>query len=858
MKEYESFNRYGLEKERSYYIPFSFNDEIKYKFGIIDRNSSSRFLSLDGKWKIKEHNRVKEFVLEEQLVEEINVPSCVQMHGYDSIQYINWRYPFPVNPPHIPSKNKCYHYRKEFNLQKVNNEKYYLNFEGVDSFFYLYINGTLKGYSQISHSTSEFDITELVKDGLNTIDVLVLKWSAGSYLECQDKFRFTGIFRSVYILKRPFKHIHDYKVITTTYKNNGLLTFRNESNIDVSLIFNNSNYSCSSNSEIKIRIENVIRWSSKTPKLYDLLIYTKDEKILEKIGFRDVKIDNKVFKINDHHIKLKGVNRHEFDPKEGATVTLEETYKDLILMKELNINAIRTSHYPNIPEFYQLCDTLGFYIIDEADIETHGMDAHILNGGEKIDNTEVYSRPVEDPLFEKPIYERIKSLVERDKNRPCVIIWSLGNESCFGKSFFKGAEYIKERDPYRLVHYEGLQRANSKYYYTPLVDMVSFMYPSFDLLNEKVFNNPNETRPLLLCEYTHAMGNSCGDISSYWKLIYQNEQCMGAFVWEWKDHGILTKEGYKYGGDFNEIDHDSNFCIDGLIFPNRKLKSNALEMSAVYSGKLDSFIKDVEIPSIEKTSNNIKINIDEDTGELTSILVNNKEILINPISININRYLDNDNKVRWIYDRYKLNYVKQYAYEIINLNNGYLVNGVLSADCVKPLVNFSIKYQVINSSLHISLNYKYNEHARLLPRFGIEFGIDKNYQYFDYIGFGPHESYIDKHVASEYGFYSSNSEDNFTHYIRPQETGSHYTTKYININNLCRITANKNFSFSITPYSTKQLINTTHDYELKENNYVNVCLDIAQRGIGSGSCGPDLDSQYEISVQDEIEFVIHF
>lgn len=858
MREYESFNRVGLEEDRSYYIPFSIDDEIETIYGIIDRTSSSRFISLDGVWSIKEYTKPTDVKIDEAPTEMIEIPSCVQMQGYDHIQYINWRYPFPVDPPHIPAVNPTYHYQKRINIQVRDNEKYYLNFEGVDSFFYLYVNGKFKGYSQISHATSEFDITEFVVDGANVIDVVVLKWCAGSYLECQDKFRFTGIFRSVYLLKRPVDHITDYKIDTSIHGRDGHLIFNNESNVDIQLIFDGKQYVCNANSSIEMVVQNVQLWSAESPYLYKLALICNGEKIIEKIGFREVKIENKVFQINGVKTKLKGVNRHDFNAETGATVTLANIYQDLTLMKELNVNAVRTSHYPNMPEFYLMCDQLGLYVIDEADIETHGLDGHILDGGERINKDEVYARFVEDPLFEQPIYERHKTLVERDKNRTCVLIWSLGNESCFGQSFFKGAKYIRRRDSSRLIHYEGLQRANPKYYYTDLVDMVSFMYPSLELLNEKVFHNPDETRPVILCEYTHAMGNSCGDISDYWKVIYARDDVIGAFVWEWADHGIKTSEGYKYGGDFGEKDHDGSFCIDGLVFPDRKLKSNALEMKAVYGGKLESVKKDIPLPNIPESCKKILIEVDENTGALTSLKVDSKEILLTPMTLNIIRYIDNDKIARLIYDKYKLNTCKPYVYKLEKLDNGYIAEGVMSADCVMPLLKFGIRYEVHNNELLVSLNYEYAEHARKLPRVGIEFGISKQYSEFSYIGFGPYESYVDKNLASEYGFYHSNAEDNFTHYIRPQESGSHYAAKYVHIDKLVHIIADNEFSFSINPYSTRQLVETAHDYELEQNHYVNVCLDIAQRGIGSGSCGPDIEQRYEIPDKGSIQFKLIF
>lgn len=850
MRDYEQFKRIGIEDDRSYYIPFDVKDDIKYKYGIIDRTSSSRFISLDGLWQISEHNSPDNIDINEFLEKEIIVPSCVQMHGFDHIQYLNTRYPFIVNPPYVPHNNPCWHYRRNIYINKQDNEKYYINFEGVDNAFYLYINGVKKGYSQISHSTSEFDITDLLFNGDNTIDVVVLKWSASTYLECQDKFRFSGIFRSVYILKRPKKHITDYFIKVNIINNKGILTFINDSNVEIDLKISNKSYNIKPKSTNKIEINNVKLWSEEKPYLYKLVLISNDEKIIENIGFRVVKIENSVFMINNTPIKLKGVNRHEFSPKTACAITLKDMYNDIKLMKSLNINAVRCSHYPNCPEFYLLCDKYGVYVMDEADIETHG--ACVRNGGYDL---KLWQEFAENELFIEGIFDRHKSLVERDKNRPSVIIWSLGNEASFGKSFFNGAKYIKNRDNTRPIHYEGLQNADKKYYYTKLVDMASMMYPSIEKIKNDVLNNPNETRPFILCEYSHAMGNSCGDLKSYWELIYNNHQMMGGFIWEWADHAIKTKNRYLYGGDFNEEIHDGNFCVDGLVTPDRKVKSAALEMQAIYGGKLESIINDVTIPK-EYNNDNISITYDDN---VIKILVNGNSVFKSSININYLRYIDNDRFFinDWL-EKYRLANAKEYIYYKEKLDNGYLFKGYIGADSLEPAINYEIIYKIENNSLIIDLSYIVADYIKRLPRFGIEFQIDNKYNKFSYIGYGPYESYIDKHIASDYDCYSSNAYDNYSHYIYPQESGSHYNTKYLCVNDLFELTSDKPYSFSINPYTTKQILDAKHDFELKKNEFVNVCIDLAMRGIGSNSCGPELENDYEIPKSYKNIFIFKF
>lgn len=855
MKEYESFKRIGVENHRSYYIPFSNGDEIKNKNCIINREESSRFISLDGKWFIKQHRNVSDADINENLTETIPVPACVQMHGYDNLQYINYRYPFPVTLPHITNDNPCWHYRRKFNLDKQDGEKYYLNFEGVDSAFYLYVNGKQKGYSQISHATSEFDITDFVINGENTIDVLVLKWCVSTYLECQDKLRFSGIYRNVYILKRPKEHITDFRIITTFNKDDGILTFINESCVEITISMLGKTAKVSPKKQTNLTVKNVKKWTAETPYLYTLKIESNGEIIIEKVGFRTVTIDGKVFKINDTPVKLKGVNRHDFNCKTGATVTIKNMIEDLKIMKELNINAVRTSHYPNMPQFYQLCDYFGIYVMDEADVESHG--ACAVNGSYEDAPWMEYA---ENKFFSDGITDRHVALVERDKNRSSVIIWSLGNESSFGKAFFDGAKYVKKRDKTRPVHYENLRHAHKKYKNYKHIDMFSLMYPSYKMIRELVLDNEKETKPFVMCEYTHAMGNSCGDVAGYWDIINNNEQCMGAFVWEWADHAIKTKKGFLYGGDFGEQEHDGNFCCDGLLTADRKLKSAALEIKAVYGGKTKSEIKDVKIPTIKGNARTVEIELDKYTGTLSSIKADGKEILHSPVSWNIIRYTDNDKFLvpEWE-TKFRLQACKPEIFSINKIENGYKVCGVIVANCIIPILEFTAIYKVIGNELTIDVEYEIGKQINTLPRFGFEFAINKKYSDFAFVGFGKTESYIDKNVACEYGYYQSNAKDNYDYnYIRPQESGSHYHSTFLSINGLFSLTAEKPFSFSVNPYTTRQLYNTKHNFELKKNDYVNICVDLAMRGVGSNSCGPELEKEYEIPKKGRNAFKFTF
>lgn len=599
------------------------------------------------------------------------------------------------------------------------------------------------------------------------------------------------------------------------------MTFRNESDIAIDLDFSGQALTVPAGETGALTVSNVTPWTAENPKLYTLTLRANGEKIVEAVGFREVSIDGKVFKINGEPVKLKGVNRHDFNCKTGATVTLEDMVQDIRLMKELNVNAVRTSHYPNCPEFYLLCDTIGLYVMDEADVEMHG--ACTRDGRYDF---ELWSEYAENEFFTPGITDRHKALIERDKNRPCVIIWSMGNEASYGKTFFGGMQYARNRDTTRPIHYEGAQKADPQYYYCDMIDFSSIMYPSIQAIREKVLENPLETRPFVLSEYTHAMGNSCGDLAAYWELIYSNPQMMGAFVWEWADHAILTEKGFLYGGDFGETEHDKNFCVDGLLTPDRKIKSNALEMKAVYSGKTKSEIRPVEIPeSACFHASGVDITVNEHTGQLSSIKVDGKEILRTPMHLNILRYTDNDRKLvsHWI-DRCHLDNCKPHIFSYKQEGNSHRFEGCLAANCLMPAVTFTLTYAVTGNVLTVTIAYALADYVEHFPRFGMEFGIDKEHTALSYVGFGPTESYIDKNLACEYGYYTSTARENYQFgYVRPQESGSHYACTYLQIHDLFALTAQKPFSCSVNPFTTQQLFETKHTFELAENDFVNVC-----------------------------------
>jgi beta-galactosidase len=445
--------------------------------------------------------------------------------------------------------------------------------------------------------TSEFNITGYLKPGKNRLAVMVLKWCDGSYLEDQDMWRLSGIFRDVYLLKRSKAHISDIFVKPSLNEDLSIgelkceITSEALTEVNVRAVLKDPKGNILSDRAVDVKqqgqvtfqIEKPELWSAEVPNLYEIYLYQGDEILLQKVGFRKIEIKDSVMLVNGKSIKLKGVNRHDSHPELGHTTPVEHMKKDLILMKQHNVNAIRTSHYPNDPRFLGFCDELGFYVIDEADLETHGA----APAGD-------FSMISKDPLFEAAYLDRMQRMVERDKNHACIILWSLGNESGYGSNHIKMALWAKQRDDSRLIHYEGAfspgvyEQLEDKAALTSCLDVYSRMYPSIDWISNEYLKDEKEKRPLILCEYCHAMGNGPGDLKDYWDLIYSNPKLTGAFVWEWTDHSVKTKtpegiEYYAYGGDFGDKPNDGNFCVDGLVYTDRTPHKGLLELKNVIS-----------------------------------------------------------------------------------------------------------------------------------------------------------------------------------------------------------------------------------------------------------------------------------
>ena len=585
---------------RAYYIPASRRmDNL-----VEHREESDRMQLLNGTWKFQYFNSIYDIQdsffeknYDTENFDEIQVPSVWQMAGYDTHQYTNIRYPFPFDPPYVPQDIPCGVYVHTFEYSRDEKApKSFLNFEGVDSCFYVWINGSYIGYSQVSHMTSEFDVTDVLQDGTNTVAVLVMKWCDGSYLEDQDKFRMSGIFRDVYILKRPKQAISDYHIKTRIEdmlaKVEIEMKFYSPLNVKISVEDRNGAVvalgSIAEEGTAVLEIASPELWNTENPYLYKLILETENEVIVDHIALRKIEIKDQVIYLNGQKIKFRGVNRHDSDPVTGFTISPEQITTDLTLMKQHNFNAIRSSHYPNAPFFYEMCDKYGFMVIDEADIEAHGPFMIYRKEDTDYNRFKRWNEKIaDDPVWEEAIVDRVKLMVERDKNRFCIVMWSMGNESAYGCNFEKALEWTKNFDPDRITQYESARYRNydETYDYSNL-DMYSRMYPALSEIQE--YLDKDGSKPFLLVEYCHSMGNGPGDFEDYFQMIQDNDKMCGGFVWEWCDHAIAhgTAENgktiYAYGGDHGEEIHDGNFCMDGLVYPDRTVHTGLLEYKNVY------------------------------------------------------------------------------------------------------------------------------------------------------------------------------------------------------------------------------------------------------------------------------------
>ncbi len=958
----------GTRDPRSYYEP-------EYADG------HSRMQSLSGSWKFAYFPYVEaipgKFYAEDydlSTFDRIPVPSCWQTQGYDRHMYTNVRYPFPYDPPYVPAENPCGAYRTEFCVSPAQaSQRLFLYFEGVDSCFYVWVNGKEAGYSQVSHSPSEFEITDLVREGNNTLSVLVLKWCDGSYLEDQDKFRMSGIFRDVWLITRPASgFVNDYTVRTVPEGSAWRISVspETEGETNLSLVLSDPE----NGNEIQLReenglytalVENPVLWNAEHPGLYTLTITNGDEIIRQKVGFREVKIENAVVWLNGVNLKFRGVNRHDSDPVTGYTISREQAVRDLKLMKELNFNAIRTSHYPNAPWFPALCDEYGFYVIAESDIEIHGTTS--IYGGSQ-DKT--FGLLAQDERFELAILDRVQRNVIRDRNHPCVLFWSLGNEAGYGQNFEKAARWVKEYDPTRLTHYEGAlhETGGHKNDYSCL-DIYSRMYASCEEIDRYFENKPD--KPFVQCEFVHAMGNGPGDVEDYYQRILKYDGFCGGFVWEWCDHAILkgkTADGkyrYYYGGDHGEFPNDGNFCVDGLMYPDRRPHTGVLEWKNVvrpiravcedpyegiylfrnlldfsdiaeeyrtlYEVSCDGEIiasGEISTPKTEPHSCSrvsLPIAFDDREGDVyirfryvtkhdTALVKAGHEAGFDQIllagggrrelsltggdslsyrederflTVHGERFEYCFDKFRGLFTSMKYDekdlgmdfnimrapidndrYVDEHAwkrayyrYLCVNVRSTEVeqedglitirAKANLTALVAQWIVEADITWTVNpEGEILVKMDCRKNPEMPFLPRFGLVLTAPKTWQNVSYLGYGPYESYLDKHNLSWFGRFESSVSDLHEDYIRPQENGSHMGTRKVCLSDGSsglEVTAADTISFSASNYTIQELSEKKHNYELQEAEHVTFCLDYKMSGVGSGACGPQLAAPYQMN-----------
>lgn len=573
MRKYENMQciQENRLKQRAYYIP----------------ENEGAVINLNGIWHFDFYK--KDFDSVPSATGEIDVPSCWQSRGYEKAGYTNVNYPFPVDPPYVPTENPMGVYTREFEIVKASN-RHYVVFEGVATNVELFVNDKYVGFSQGSRLQAEFDITAFVVEGKNTIVAKVRKWCLGSYLEDQDCFRFNGIFRDVYILSRPEGHVRDIDIMTE----GNTIHVKLEGKAEVCLYDMGGNLLEQKHADgaVDFVVEHAVLWNAEQPYLYELTFSDGVELIRQSVGFVTYGINERsAFTVNGVEVKLKGVNHHDTHPTNGYTMTDEEVLWDLKLMKELNINCIRTSHYPPTAKFLEYCNRMGFYVMLEADIETHGFFNRYPEGTvETYDCLKGCEHRMEwignQSEWKEAYLERVERMYERDKNHPCIFSWSTGNESGYCENNYEMIKWLRIKDKRRLIHCEDASRTaygwgpqDTSVYTHP--HMHSRMYPPVDEIKRYALDETKHL-PFFLCEYSHAMGNGPGDVKDYWDVIYQYPKLIGGCIWEWADHTIVVDGVPRYGGDFGELTHDANFCADGLVMHDRNFNAGSLNTKYVY------------------------------------------------------------------------------------------------------------------------------------------------------------------------------------------------------------------------------------------------------------------------------------
>ncbi len=929
MRIYEDLTKTSENRcaPRSYYIPKGVSQKI----------------SLSGDWKFAFFGRDYEVPEQIENWDTIPVPSCWQMLGYESHNYTNTAYPYPCDMPYVPAENPCGVYEREFEIKEIIGKTYFV-FEGVASCAFLYINGEYVGFTQGSHLQAEFDITDFVKAGTNTARVKVLKWCVGSYLEDQDFLRMNGIFRECYLLCRPENHITDVEIIP----NDKTISIKIDGEAELS-IYDDDKLLCEAKfeNEYLFTPENPIPWNAEKPHLYTVILSRGGEVIIQRVGLRKIEIsENYELLINGTPVKLYGVNHHDTTIEGGWVMTSEQMRRDLELMKELNVNCVRTSHYPPVPEFMEMCDEMGFYVVLETDIETHGFAVRYPDYYDY--DMQPFAWPATSPEWKCEFVERMQRMVEMYKNSTSTIMWSTGNESGHGTNHIEMIRWTKNRDNSRIIHCEDASRRGE----FRNADVLSKMYPDAAWLIEQA-ESYNVNMPVFLCEYSHAMGNGPGDVYDFSDIIDKYPKLIGGCIWEWADHVVVRDGVQLYGGDFEyELHNDSNFCCDGIVFADRSLKAGSLEMKAAfapmktelnngvlkiknrlsftdlseydfaYSIEVDGKVVASATPEISvaplgylempidftapdcrfgayincvlskdgkvyaQTQHALPCNILTDTADgaaaitedehniyiegdgfgytyskhlatFTEITVNGKQQLASaPMLTAYRAPTDNDRHVKnrwndeWPGERLHASFV--------NVHDCRLKDGVIVADCALagvghlPVFKYTQEVRVDkNGRIDISLKGIVRDNAFWLPRLGFEMSLPAENAEFTYFGRGPLESYRDMTHHAPMGLYTSSAADEYVNYVRPQEHGNHTEVRWLSIGDL--VFRSDEFEFCVSQYSTAALDKAEHTNELVSDNKTHLRIDYKVSGIGSDSCGYQLEKRYRLD-EKNIEF----
>ena len=893
------------EPARAYFIPFG-------------EHKGDRMLSLNGLWQFRwtktPDERVKDFYRTDYDASgwtQLAVPANWEVNGYGTPIYISAGYPFKIDPPYVmrePKKdwttyverNPTGQYRRTFTLpdgwegrdgiatnttgQTFQKGQTFLRFEGVMSAFYVWVNGQRVGYSQGSMEPSEFNITPYIKKGENQISVEVYKYSDGSYLEDQDFWRFGGIHRDVLLYHTPDIRLRDVAVRTTPDKDGWTLAINPQFSVYkgetcegyqlmATLFDGSSTVGCDSVAtdevldlqhkaarmnewypqrgyrkfnRMELRVDNPRLWSVESPYLYTLLLELRDgdgrtiERVTQQVGFRDIRIKGGQLLINGEAIKIRGVNRHEHDPYTARVMTEERMLQDLRLMKDANINAVRLAHYPNCPRWYELCDSMGMYVMDEADCETHGLRGTLAS----------------TPDWGDAFLDRAIRMAERDKNHPCIIFWSLGNESGYGPNHAAMSAWLHEFDPTRPVHYEGAQGDPDP----QTVDVISRFYPRVmqEYLNPGIPEGSDQERaenarwerlleiaqregdhctwvgsdggprPVLTSEYAHAMGNAMGNFQEYWDEINSHPRMLGGFIWDWVDQGIMKMKDERlkmkddnsknridsvfYGGDFGDKPNLKAFCLNGVVMSDRTLTPKYYEVQAVYGGER----KEVRGERIEKMRSSIgkKSSLTPHLSQLTS--------KISPQCFRAPT--DNDRSFgNW-----------------------------LAKDWQRcGLDTLTIPMTTEQEGNELTFTFEIPDSLPPLPRLGIVIELPREYELLTWYGRGPWDNYPDRKAACAVGQWKSTVSEQYVHYPRPQDSGNHEDCTMVELKTkrgkkLLIEAVDEPFSFSALPYSAQYIASKTHDYELEDQGKTYLSIDCAVMGLGNSSCGPGVLKKYTI------------